>query len=291
IVFVFPVNWVLFKILQRIMHPTHHPLHPETDSAVMYRRGKQGKVRTFLSNGKDIRKLAVNDNIEFLQKFLGFKVYITSEHVGYPLAHFTCIIKVEHGCNGIYPQAVGVIAVQPKHSVGNQKRFYFGTAIIEQIRAPLRMKALAWIFMFIEVSTVKNMKPVGIAREVRRHPVQYDTYIISVQFINQEHQVLWRSETGIRSKKACDLVTPAWLVRVLHHGHKFHMSKTHFFNIGYQSLSNFAVAQETFGVFSTAHPRTQVHFIYRNRRLQTVVFMSARHPFRVIPLVPGGRDK
>ena len=39
IVMVFSIDWVFFEIIQSIVHPTHHPFHPETNSAIVDRFG------------------------------------------------------------------------------------------------------------------------------------------------------------------------------------------------------------------------------------------------------------
>ena len=113
-----------------------------------------------------------------------------------------------------------------------------------------------------------------------------------MQFIHQNHKILWFSKSRRWRKITHQLITPRRIIRKLHHRHKLHMRKTRFFHISNQLVSQFQIRQKL--PFTIASPRTQMHFIYRIRLVQTIFVLSAVHPFFVFPLIvqiPNNRSR
>ena len=57
---------------------------------------------------------------------------------------------------------------------------------------------------------------------------------------------------------------------MLHDGHQFHVGKIHALDVFRQAGRGFAVSQRPVALFRDPHPRTQMHFVNGNRRLQRI---------------------
>src|SRR6058998_1429019 len=92
-----------------------------------------------------------------------------------PLAWFARVVKIEHGGDGIDPQAIDMVLTQPEQGTGEQEIAHLGTAIIKDVGAPFLMFAFARVRVFVEVGTIKIAQGKAVFGKVRGHPVQQDT--------------------------------------------------------------------------------------------------------------------
>src|SRR5437764_4824514 len=133
------------EIVQSVMHPTHHPLHPKAEST-----GKSGSRYTwpiccFLCNGLYIGKVAENGLVQIFNEGNRFQVTISPILVGFPLAVAAGIVELEYGRYGIYTYPVHVKEIQPEARAAYEEGFYLSPLVIEDIAVPVRMKAFAHV--------------------------------------------------------------------------------------------------------------------------------------------------
>ena len=128
------------------------------------------------------------------------------------------IIEIQHGGHGVYAQTVDVIFVQPEEGIGNQVILHFVPAVVVDQRAPVRMRALAWIGMLVKMGSVELRETVGVAREVRGSPVQKNAQVRLVAAIDEFHELRGCAEAAGGGVIADGLVTPGAVKRMLHDG-------------------------------------------------------------------------
>ena len=93
--------------------------------------------------GQHARMMLVRQDVEFLDERNGFEILAAAEFVGNPFARLAAVVEIQHRGDGIDPQAVDVIFVEPEQGVGEQEIAHFGAAVVEDQRAPVGMLALA----------------------------------------------------------------------------------------------------------------------------------------------------
>ena len=178
------VDRVVFKKVERIVHPTHHPLLTEAQAAGISRAGYPRPGSRFLGDGDGIREFTINRLIKFFQESRGFQVFIAAKFVGYPLPLLAGIVQVEHGGHGIDAQAIRMVAVQPEEGIGDKERTHLVAVVVEDAAFPIGMEAQARVGMVVEMRTIKIGQAVGIGREVGGHPVQDDADACLMQGIH-----------------------------------------------------------------------------------------------------------
>ena len=62
--------------------------------------------------------------------------------------------------------------LQPVHGIGNEKRVDLVTAEIEDVGSPIDVFPLSRILMLVLRMSIESRKPVGVAGEMRRHPIK-----------------------------------------------------------------------------------------------------------------------
>src|SRR6266487_6097681 len=102
-----------------------------------------------------------------------------------PLAWFARVVKIEHGGDGIDPQAINMVLTQPEQGTGEQEIAHLGTAIIKDVGAPFFMFAFAWVPVFVEVGTIKIAQSKAVFGKVRGHQVEKDTDDLLMKVIHK----------------------------------------------------------------------------------------------------------
>ena len=72
---------------------------------------------------------------------------------------------------------------------------------------------------------------------------------------------------------------------MLHHRHELDVREPQVVDIGGEFRRQFAVAEPAVALLHVAHPRAQVHFVHRNRRVPRISLVAQTHPLLVGPLV------
>src|SRR3546814_14439174 len=76
------------------------------------------------------------------------------------------------------------------------------------------MEALARIGMLIKGGAVEMGQPMGVGREMGRHPVEDDAYPRPVRAVDEAGKALRIAEAGGRRVKPCGLIAPAWIIGI-----------------------------------------------------------------------------
>src|SRR5580704_2775786 len=104
----------------------------------------------------------VNFLIETAKKIDRFQVLAPAEFIRNPLALFAGVVEIKHGSDRIHAQAVDVIFVEPEHGARHQKAANLGAAVVEDVRLPVGMEALARVGVLVEMSAIEVGKAVKI---------------------------------------------------------------------------------------------------------------------------------
>ena len=105
----------------------------------------------------------------------------------------------------------------------------------------------------------------GVAREMRRHPVEQHADPALVQMVDEERKVLRPAEPVRRREEARDLVTPRALEGMLRHRHDLHVGEAHLDDVVRQRRGQFAVRERTVPLLRFCPPRAEVHLVDRHR--------------------------
>ena len=106
--------------------------------------------------------------VHALEQGDGGQVLAAAELIGQPLTMLTGVVEIEHGSDGVNAQAVEVIFIEPEQGASQQEILDFGTAVIEDRRAPVGMLSQARVGVFVQVRTVEQGQAVGVVGEVGR---------------------------------------------------------------------------------------------------------------------------
>jgi len=116
----------------------------------------------------------VGDFVHALDEIDGMEILAAAELVGDPFARFARVVEVEHGGDSVYAKAVDVVFVEPEERVGDEIVLDFVAAVIVDERAPVGVRALPGVGVFVEMGAVELGEAVSIAGEVRGCPVEND---------------------------------------------------------------------------------------------------------------------
>ena len=130
-----------------------------------------------------------------LQELDGFQVLPAAVDVRRPAAYRARVVQVEHRCNGVHPQAVDVVLLEPVQRVGDQEVAYLGPAEVEHVSAPVELLASARVGMLVERGAVETPERPRVLGEVGGHPVDDDADAGLVQRVDQGAQLIGRAES------------------------------------------------------------------------------------------------
>src|SRR5438105_5169071 len=208
--------------------------------------------------------------VHALEKLNGLKIFTAAILIGNPLAGFARIIKIEHGSNGVYAEAVDVLLVESKESVGDQIILdLFRTVVVDE-RAPVRMSALPRVGVPVEMAAVELSEAVRVARKMRRSPVENDADVRLVAAVDKFHEFGGRTVAAGGSEIAQSLVAPGAVVRMLHDGEHLDVRAAEVFDVRNELVRKFGVGKPAILIFRNAAPRTEMDFVNRNGRLEPI---------------------
>ena len=116
--------------------------------------------------------LAVAELVEPLEEVDRLEVLVAAEDVGDPLAGLARVVEVEHRGDGVDPEAVDVVALEPEQGVAEEEVADLGAAVVEDLRAPVAVLAQPRVLVLVEVGAVEVAQPVEVAGEVGGDPVE-----------------------------------------------------------------------------------------------------------------------
>ena len=112
VVLVFPEQRILGHILEGVVHPAHVPLKEEPQAPVKVGLGHHGPGRGFLGDHHGLWPDLEGRPVHRPKQFNGLQVFLAAEAVG--LVLLPVVVQVQHGADGVHPQAVHMEFPQPE---------------------------------------------------------------------------------------------------------------------------------------------------------------------------------
>src|SRR5947209_1271764 len=226
---------------------------------------------------------AVHDLVHAAEERDGAEVLAAAELVRHPLARLARVVEVERRRDGVDPETVGVIAVEPEERAVEQEVRDLVAAVVEDERAPVGMLALPRVGMLVEVGAVEVDEAMWIAREVRRHPVEDDADTATVQMVDEGHE-LTRVAIAPRGGEVADrLITPRAVERMLHHRQELDVGKAHLDDVVRELVRQLAVVEEAVALLRHTAPGAEMYFVDRDGLMERVAAGARSEPRLVAP--------
>ena len=160
------VDGIFGEVAQRVVHPSHVPLHPESKPADVRRPRHHRPRRRLLGDHLHVRMDLVDVFIHPADEGDGFDVLPPAEIVRNPLALFARVVEVEHRGDRVDAQRVHVIDAEPVEGAAEQKAAHLVAPIVEDQRAPVGMESLARIGVLVQVCSVEIRQTVLVGGKV-----------------------------------------------------------------------------------------------------------------------------
>ena len=221
--------------------------------------------------------------VEPAQEVNGLEVFPAAEAVGLEL--LPIIVQVQHGRDGIHPQSVHVELLHPVVGVGEQEGHDLRSPDVKAAGAPAAVFLPRRFRVLIGRLAVKAVQPVGVLREVRRHPVQQHADPRAVQDIHKGAEIVRGAVARGRCVVAAYLIPPRPVEGVLHDRHQLDVRIPHLLEVGGKLIRQLALAEV--GPVWAAHPRSEMYLIdiYRVPAPGCGMAASLRQPSAVVPRV------
>ena len=198
--------------------------------------------------------LAVADLVELLEEIDRLQVLVAAEHVGDPLARLARVVEVKHRGHRIDPEAVEVVAVEPEQRVAEEEVAHLGTAVVEDLGAPVAVFAQPRVGVLVEMGAVEVPQAVQIVGEVRGDPVENHAEAVAMQVIDEVGEVVGRAMPGGRREIANRLVAPASVKRMLGDRQQLDVGELGVLEVRGQVVGQLAIVQEAGRRFAALFP-------------------------------------
>ena len=136
-----------------------------------------------------------------------------------------------------------MIDLEPEQRARHEKALNLRSAVVKDAGAPLLVLSLVGVGVFVAGLSVKFIETERVLREMRRNPVQYNSYAVFVAFINEIHEVVRSAVARGRRKVSGDLIAPGAVKRVLHYRQQLDVRIAHVENIGHEPVRELAVGE------------------------------------------------
>ena len=224
---------VHLDVVADVVHPAHVPLEVEAQAALVHGVGDLGPGGGLLGHHEHVGVGGEDGGVQLLQEVNGLQILVTAVDVGDPLPVLAAIVQIEHGGDGIHPQAVHVVLLQPEHGGGEEEGADLAAAIVKDVGAPVGVGALAGVGVFIGGGAVELVEAKGIPGEVGGDPVHDDTDTRLMELVDEVFQIIGDAEAAGGGEVAGALVAPGGIQGVLGDGEELYMGEAHLLHIGY----------------------------------------------------------
>ena len=269
-------------VIERVVHEAHVPLEHEAQAADLRRAGDKGEGRRFLGYRDGAGEGGEHGGVQLAQEVHGAEVYVAAVLVGGPLAPAAAVVEVEHGADGVHPDAVHVVFVEEEHGRRGEEALHLGAGVVEDHGAPVRVLRHALLIALVAGRAVEHAQAVLVAREVCRHPVDDDADAVGMEPVHEVHEVLGRAVAARGREKARDLVAPGALVGVLRDGQELHVGVVHLLAVGRKLVRDAAVVREYLPLLPA--PGAHVYLIDGHGGADGVLLPAPGH---IGPVLPG----
>ncbi len=184
--------------VQGVVHPPHVPLEAEAQAARVGRVRHARPRGRFLGDRDGAGRMRIRRLVGLAQEVDGIEVLVAAVLIGDPLALPARVIEVEHRGDGIHAQTVEVVVLQPETGIRGEEGRHFRPPEIVDVGAPILVEALPRVGMLVEMGPVELAEPMGVQREMARHPVEHHADAGLVGHVDEGREVIGRAETARR---------------------------------------------------------------------------------------------
>src|ERR1043166_3331018 len=183
--------------------------------------------------------------IYLLHKRNRLEILAPAKLVRNPLPFLAAVVEVKHRSDRIAAESIEVNLAKPVERVCDQKVAHLVAAVVEDVRAPVRMFTFARIEMFVQRGAVESAQRPRIFRKVRRHPVHDHADAMLMQVVDQVTKIVRLTVTSRRCVVVSNLVTPRWTIRMFFKWQKLDVREAHLSDIVGERLSHFTIRERT----------------------------------------------
>src|SRR6266478_22781 len=235
--------------------------------------GHAAEKRTFSVHDLVVRERqdeVLRPGVQEAEERDGAEVLAPAELVRHPLARLARVVKIERGRDGVDPETIDVIAVEPEEGAIEQEARDLMASVVEDERAPVGMLALPRVSVLVEVGAIEVDKTMRISREVCRDPVEDDADAATVEMVHEGHELPRAAIAARRGEVADRLITPRAVERMLHHGQELDVGKAHVLDVIRELVGQLAVVEKAVALLRHAAPGAEMHFVDRERLVERV---------------------
>ena len=108
--------------------------------------------------------------------------------------------------------------IEPEESIGDEEVAHFVAAEIKVESAPVHLLALAWVSMFVKVSSIEICEAVFIGNKVTGDPIEDDADACGVATIDEIAKFVGVSKARGGGEVPSNLVSPRFVARMFGDG-------------------------------------------------------------------------
>ena len=110
----------MLHVREEVVHPAHVPLVMETEAAAFGGPCDARETRGFFGDENRMGGKTSHDAVQVLEKFQSVVVDVAAVLVGGEVAA-PAIVQIQHGGNGVHPDAVHMVLLKEQAGGGDQK--------------------------------------------------------------------------------------------------------------------------------------------------------------------------
>src|ERR1700730_9946636 len=202
------VNRFAAHVEQKVVHPSHVPLEPETESSqVGWSRDATPRMG-FFRDVHDSRKPLVTDFVKAFDEIDSVEVLAAAMDVRHPFTRFSRVIEIKHRSDCVDAKTIDVIVVQPEQAICDKEIAYLVSTVIKDQGAPISMFTLAWNRVFVKNGSLRQSETLRLLREMSGNPVDDDADPVFVTTIDKKPKLIGVPEPARRGEVAGNLIAP-----------------------------------------------------------------------------------
>src|ERR1019366_8147064 len=129
-VMVLAIHRVLAHVEQSVVHPAHVPLVAEAETAKIRWLRDHGPRRGLLRYSEGSVAARIDGFVHAPQEIDCFEVFAAAEAIWNPVALLSTVVEVDHGGDGIDPQPVDMVLIEPEQRVAKEIVRHFTPTVV-----------------------------------------------------------------------------------------------------------------------------------------------------------------
>src|ERR1700693_6066321 len=277
------VNRFAAHVEQKVVHPSHVPLEPETESSQVGWSGDARPRSGFFCDGHDSRKPLVTDFVKAFDEIDSVEVLAAAMDVRHPFTRFSRVVEIKHRSDCVDAKTIDVIVVQPEQAICDKKIAYLVSTVIKDQGTPISMFTLAGISVFVKMGSIEQSETMRILWEMSGNPVDDDAESVFVSTIDKMPKLIGVPEPARRGEVAGNLIAPGSIEGMLGDRHQFEMRITQVLHIRDQTIGEADIAQESITFFWNPGPRSKMNFVDADGLFVPLLRFPGLNPLVIAP--------